>query len=88
MLSAPNKGLSGLLSTAVLKTVTKTTWGWGQSLFHLKLTVHDGKSGTWRQDLKQALEEAALWLIRSACLYTQDHLPRDGTTHCGLGPPT
>ena len=28
-----------------------------------------------------------LWLSQPAFLYTQDHLPRGGTTHSGLGPP-
>lgn len=36
--------------------------------------------------------DAAYWLVPPSLLdllsYTQDHLPSDGVTHSGLGPPT
>jgi hypothetical protein len=48
--------------------------------------------GAWRQELKQRPRRgAAYWLASPALLSmpsyrTQDHQPRDGTTHNGLGP--
>lgn len=49
------------------------------------------KAGTWRKELKQRPQRSAVfWLsLLSLLSYTsQDHLPRNGTTHNGRGPPT
>jgi hypothetical protein len=51
------------------------------------------RAGTWRQELMQRpWRDAAYWLASPGLLSllsyrTQDHQPRDGTTHHGLGPP-
>ena len=80
----------------------KASWG-EKGLFGLCLHTdsHGMKSG---QELKQgrnlkagadaeAMERAAYWLASTGLLSllsyrTQDHQPRDGTTHNGLGPLT
>ena len=51
------------------------------------------RAGTWRQELIQRLWMGdAFWLAPKGLLSllsyrSQDHQPRDGTTHNGLGPP-
>jgi len=51
------------------------------------------RAGTWRQELMQRpCRDAAYWLAPHGLLSllscrTQDHQPRDGCTHSGLGPP-
>ena len=51
------------------------------------------RAGTWRQELMQKpWRGAAYWLALHGLLSllsyrTQDHQPRDGPTHNGLGPP-
>jgi len=76
--------------------MTESTWGGGVIYLHTHITVHHwGKS---RQELKlgrspNAMGDAAYCLTAFGLLgllsYSiQDHQPRDGTTHNGLGPPS
>jgi hypothetical protein len=64
----------------------------------LKLPHHssaskDIRTGSGRQELMQRLRRSAVFLFASHSLFsllfytTQDHLPRDTTTHNRLGPP-
>mgnify|MGYP001058360618 CR=1 FL=1 len=52
------------------------------------------RAGTWRQELMQRpWRGASYWLAHQGLLNllsyrTQNHQPKDGTTHYGLGPPT
>lgn len=46
----------------------------------------EGQGGTWKLELKQAMDEHGLYLVQFASYITQSHLPRDGTAHDGLGP--
>jgi hypothetical protein len=54
---------------------------------------NSSRAGTWRQEMMQRpWKGAAYWLAPHGLLgllsyRTQDHQPRDGTTHNGLGPP-
>jgi len=55
-------------------------------------TRNSNRTGTWRQELMQKpWKGAAYWLVHHGllsllCYRTQDHQPRDGTTHRELGP--
>ena len=62
------------------------------SLFIIKGSQdrNSSRAGTWRKDA-EAMEGAAYWLAPHGLLSllsyrTQDHQPKDGTTHNGLGP--
>jgi len=61
------------------------------SAYTSNIAVHH--KGSWRQELMQRpRRDAAYWLASPGLLSllsyrTQDHQPRDGTTHNGLGPP-
>ena len=73
----------------------------GKDLFHLHIPSHiqlrkakaGTQSGTWRQELiKAPWRGAAYWLAPHGLLNllssrTQNHQPREGTTHKGLRPP-
>ena len=62
-------------------------------LFITKEVRNSHRAGTWRQELIQRLWMGdAFWLAPKGLLSllsyrSQDHQPRDGTTHNGLGPP-
>lgn len=58
-----------------------------------RLSPKEAKAGTCRQELKQRPQRnVAYWfslcsLFNLLSYMTEDHLPRGGITHCGLGPP-
>lgn len=77
---------SSLLSDAVINTTSKGTWG-RKGAFHLPSyspSSGEVKAGTWKQKEKQRSGR----MLLTDCITTQAHLPKDGTTHSGLGPPT
>ena len=54
---------------------------------------NSNRAGTWRQELMKRPSGAVYWLSPCGLLgmlsdRTQDHQPRSGPTHNGLGPPT
>jgi hypothetical protein len=69
---------------------TSTAW----FIFGGSQVRNSNRAGTWRQELMQRpWRGAAYWLaphglLSLLCYRTQDHQPRDTTTHIGLGPPS
>jgi hypothetical protein len=63
-------------------------------LFHMTVSLsrrNSSREGTWRQELKQKpWQNTVYWLVPYGLLnllsyIPQDHLPRGGTAHSGLG---
>lgn len=59
--------------------------------FHSSYSITERSQSFWsRQELNQKSRRSAAywliphWLVQLACLYTQNYLPRGGTTYCGL----
>ena len=78
--------------------MTKASWVESICLAYTSLLLFMTKGSQYRNSNRagtnleagadaEAMEGAAYWLAQPASYRTQDHQPRDGTTHSGLGSP-